>query len=100
MGRWIAGMLLVVAAVAGAALWLQRQEAEALRGELTWLREEQSELARLEAEHRRLMANAVQTEELARWRNDHAAVVRLRSEIEATRRGIEERERVVAAGKR
>lgn len=100
MGRWITGLLLVVAVVAGAALWLQRQEAEALHGELTWLREERGELARLEAEHRRLTANAVPAEELARLRGDHAAVVGLRGEIEATRRGIEVRERAVAAGKR
>ena len=100
MRRWITGLLLSLTLVAGAAWWLQRQATEGLRGEIAWLREERGELARLETEHRRLEASAVKAEELARWRDEHAAVVRLRGEIETMRRGIEARERAVEPGKR
>jgi uncharacterized protein HemX len=91
--RLFSALLLALALVAGAALWLQRQAADALRGEVALLREENHELAKLRAEHERLVAAQLPAAELARLREDHAAVMRLRAEIEALRRNVEQKER-------
>ena len=95
--RWISGGLLVLAMVAGAALWLQRQAAADLRDELALLRGDQREVARLRAENQRLAAALPPTEKMQELRADRAAVVRLRSEIEKTRDNLTTRERALAA---
>ena len=97
--RWLSAVLLALALVAGAALWLQRQEADNLRGEIVPLREEQRELVRLRAENQRLAAAQPEAAELARLRADRAAAVRLRGEIEKTRDGVEARERSLVTGR-
>src|SRR4051812_49000207 len=86
--RWLSALLLMVALAAGAALWLQRQAALALREEIAALREEQRGLEQLRAENRRLAAAQLPDAELARLRDDHAAVVRLRGEIEKLKAAV------------
>ena len=83
--RWGSGLLLGIAVVVAAALWLQRQEAEVLRSEIAMLREERVEREKLQAENRRLATQAAPAEEVARLRADHAAIGRLRTEIETLR---------------
>jgi len=95
--RWIAGVLVVLASVSGAALGLQRREAEVLRGQIALLREERGEWQQMGEENRRRAAEQVVPEELARLPADHAAVVRLRGEIERLRESVQAREREVAA---
>jgi hypothetical protein len=95
--RWLSVLLLTLAAVAGAALWLQRQAAADLRDELALLRGDQREVARLRAENQRLTAGLPPAEKMQELRADRAAVVRLRSEIEKTRDNLTTRERALAA---
>lgn len=95
--RWISVGLLGLAAVSGAALWLQRQAAADLRDEIALLRGDQRELARLRVENQRLSAAQPATGEVERLRADRAAVGRLRAEIETTRSNLEARERALAA---
>jgi len=78
--------LLAVAGVAAAALLSQRQEAALLRAELELARLEAADQARLAAENDRLRAQQVSPAALERLRADHAAVVRLRAELEALRK--------------
>jgi hypothetical protein len=85
--------LLVLAVVAGGALWSQRQASAVLRGEIVLLREENAELARLRAENRRLVAQQMSAAEQERLRGDHLAVMRLRDEIEKSRAAVGVRER-------
>lgn len=80
--RWISTASFAGAIVAGAAWWLQRETTAALRSEIALLHEEQRTLAGLRAEHERLLASQVPEAELARLRSDHAALLRLRGEIE------------------
>ena len=80
--RWLSVLLLALALVTGASLWLQRQAAAQLRDEIAQLREDSRELAKLRAENQRLVAAQVSAVELARLRADHAAVLRLRTELE------------------
>lgn len=95
--RVISGGLLVLAVVAGAALWLQRQAAVDLRDELALLRGDQRETARLRAENQRLAEALPPAEKMQELRADRAAVVRLRSEIEKTRGNLATRERALTA---
>jgi hypothetical protein len=53
-----------------------------LRTELESLRRDRQEFRALEAENRRLQAKQIAAEELARLRADHAALPRLRAEVE------------------
>ena len=96
MSRWLTFVFLALALVAGASLWLQRQAADALRSEIGLLREENRELAKLRAENQKLVAAQLPAAELARLRADHAAVVRMQGEIEALRKSVQEKERVVS----
>ena len=80
--RWSTVALLALAVVAGAGFALQRQSAAALQQEITLLREENHRLARLRAENQRLQADQVPVMEVERLRADHAALLRLRAEIE------------------
>jgi len=98
--RWLSALLLALALVAGAALWLQRQAAEALRGEIALLREENRDLAKSRAENQRLAAALPSAAELERLRADHAAVARLRREIEKTKDNLQARERALAGGEK
>ncbi len=79
--RWLSAGLLALALVAGAALWLQRQAAAQLHDEIAQLQEKQRELARLRAEHARLMVAQPSAAELEQLRNDRAALERLRGEL-------------------
>lgn len=80
--RSISAVLLAGAVAAGAAWWLQREITGALRSQIELLRDEQRTLNRLHAEHERLLATQVPATELARLQSDHAALRRLRGEIE------------------
>jgi hypothetical protein len=91
--RFTAGLLLVLALVAGAWLWLQRQAAETLRAELALLREQNIELARLRADNEQLKASQLPTQELERLQADHAAVLRLRTEVQRTGESVVEKEK-------
>jgi hypothetical protein len=79
--RWPTILLLAFALAAGGALLLQRQAAAQLRDELTLLREEQRELARLRTERARLQAVQPSPAELEQLRGDRAALPRLRDEV-------------------
>ncbi len=94
--RWVSVGLLGIAAVAGAALWLQRQAAADLRDEIALLRDDRRELARLRDENQRLAAALPPAVKLEELRADRAAVLRMRSEIERARRGLEAREQALA----
>ena len=96
LARLVTVGLLALAVAAGAAWWLQGQTTEALRLELGLLHEEQGELKRLQAEKQRLVAAQVPAEELARLRNDHAAVARMRGEIDKLRTEMQAREVALA----
>lgn len=91
MIRWF--LLALLAAVAGAVLFLQRASATALRSELSLLRAESRELAQLQAEHERLQAAQMPKAELDRLRSDRAALLQLRSEIDGMKRRAEEMSR-------
>jgi uncharacterized protein HemX len=75
--------LLVLIVGSGAAYALQREKTEQLRAALTQAQSNATELSRLQAENQRLRQKQVSPAELARLREDHAAVVRLRAELEA-----------------
>lgn len=98
--RWLAGLFGALAVLAGAAWWLQTQEAEVLRGEIAMLREERGELSKLRDENRRLAAQATPVDEVVRLRADRAAIGRLRAEIETLRAKTEVSAQRVEAGKR
>src|SRR5258708_7125210 len=93
--RWLSALLLALAIVAGAALWLQRQAAAQLRDEIALLREERGKVVRLRAENSKLTAAQVSAAELERLRADRAAVVQLRGEIEKLKAGVDDRERAL-----
>ena len=90
--RWLSALLLALAVVAGAALWLQRQAAAQLRDEIALLSAESRQLAGLRAENSKLTGAQVSAAELERLRADRAAVVQLRGEIEKLKAGVAERE--------
>ncbi|HVS54321.1 MAG TPA: hypothetical protein VHD62_18340 [Opitutaceae bacterium] len=97
MGARLAVVVLTVLAfAAAAAIWLQREQAVALRAELALARAEQKDATALRAEHARLMAAQVPETELARLRDDHAAVVRLHGEIDTLTEKLHARERSLA----
>ena len=98
--RWLSVLLGALAVFAGAAWWLQTQEAEVLRGEIALLREERGELGKLRDENRRLAAQATPADELARLRADRAAIGRLRTEIETLRATTEATARRAGGTKR
>lgn len=75
--------LLALAVMGAVAYALQREKTEQLRAALTQAQSNATELSRLQAENRRLRQKQVSPTELARLREDHAAVVRLRAELEA-----------------
>ena len=98
--RFLSVVLLALAFVAGAALWLQRQSATQLRGEIALLRDEHRKLAELRAENARLIAAQPSAAQLEAMRADHAAVLRLRGEIEKLKAETDEQARTVEVGRR
>jgi hypothetical protein len=78
----VAGLVIV----GGVGLVSQWQKTMALRVELELARVEAGELARLRAENRRLREKQIPAAELEALRADHAALPRLRAEIEALKR--------------
>ena len=95
-GHVIAALLLAVAMIAGAATWLARAEAAALRAEILLLRDDLRELERLRGENQRLAASLPAAETLALLHADHAAVIRLRGEIETLKENLSTRQRALA----
>lgn len=84
LAAWvISAGLLGLGAIAIAREW---RETLQLRPQIERLRAEADELASLKAENQRLRARQVSAEELAAHRSDHAALPRLRRELEALRR--------------
>jgi hypothetical protein len=83
------GFLIVIAALVVAvsvgvtSQWLR---ASALRGERDLLRVEAEELGRLQRENERLRAKQIPAAELEALRADHAALPRLRVELEALKK--------------
>jgi hypothetical protein len=95
------GVLTVLVAAGATAWWSQRQTAVTLRAELDRRREQDSERRRLAAENERLRAAQVTPAELESLRSDHAAVARLRAEIDAAKTRVQaavQTARVKAAG--
>jgi len=80
--RLLSLLLFALTLVAAGAMLLQRQAAAELRGEIALLREEGRELIRLHNENARLVTALPVAARLEAMRADHAAVLRLRSEIE------------------
>jgi hypothetical protein len=74
--------LAVVASVTGALLLRQHQEAILIGAELDRAKMQRDDLARLQAENQRLRGRQIPEAELARLRADHAALLRLRAELE------------------
>jgi hypothetical protein len=81
MIRW--SLLAVLGIVMSAVVLLQRETTANLRGEIALLREENGEIAKLKGEGERLAAAQPTSAELERLRADRAALVQLRSEIDA-----------------
>ena len=82
---WAALNLVVIALVVagGVAVTSQWRQTISLRGEVRLLQLEAGELERLRAENKRLRGQQISAAELESLRADHAALPRLRAEIEA-----------------
>jgi hypothetical protein len=83
------GFLLLVSALmlGGGALFAVRwQETLTLRSELELARMETAEWERLKAENQRLREKQIPPADLERLRADHAALPRLRAELEALKK--------------
>lgn len=87
--RWVTLGLLALAVGAGGGYLLRKTEADVLRREIGWLREEETALRKLRAENERLKATQTPAAEVERLRADRAAVLRLRAEIEAMKARVE-----------
>ena len=72
----------------GFALLQQRQAGILLAAKVELLRAENVEIGRLRAENRRLALQQVSAVELENLRADHAALPRLRGEIDELKRGL------------
>lgn len=84
--RFSLGLLVVMVAllvVGGAGFGTQWQKTMLLRGELDGLRDQERELKALRAANERLREQQVSAAELTALRADHAALPRLRAEMEA-----------------
>ncbi|MDO8540535.1 MAG: hypothetical protein Q7S40_08890 [Opitutaceae bacterium] len=81
--RWWSVAFVTLSVGLGAGMLLQSQSASALRTEITLRREENQKLGRLRAEYLELLRAQPSDAELQRLRSDHAAVLRLRAEINA-----------------
>lgn len=74
---------ILIAVAAGIGVAREWSETQALRAEVELARTEAAELGRVRAENQRLRKKQITTGELAALRADHAAVVRLRGELES-----------------
>lgn len=90
---WQLLALAMLTVIVGAVLALQRQANGELRDVIGLLREQNHAVDRLRAERTRLVQAQVSATELENLRSDHAAVERLRSEIEVAKARITEMER-------
>ena len=70
----------------GFILALQRQQSNALRAELALAHDGTTELKRLKLENERLRSQQIPPAQLDALRADHAAVARLRAELESLRK--------------
>jgi hypothetical protein len=93
--RWIVAGLVVVGVVAFVRYLIERQETAALRSEIAILQQERERVARLRAEHERLVAGKVSDAELQRLRSDREALNRLRNEINSLETNAEQRAKSV-----
>jgi hypothetical protein len=87
--------LLILAAlivIMSASLALQRQANEELRGMITLLRGQNHEVERLQAERARLVKGQISPAERESLLADHAAIERLRGEIESAKARLIESE--------
>jgi len=87
----------MLAVTIGVVLALQRQANGELRTVIGLLREQNHEADRLRAEHSRLIKAQVAPTELEKLRADHAALARLRGDMEAAKARIIEMERAESA---
>lgn len=88
-GRSSFGFLVVVTTLviaSGVGLAAQWQTTLLLRGELERVQWETEELERLRAENQRLRGKQIPAAELEALRADHAAVARLRAELDTLRK--------------
>ena len=85
-----------LAVLVGAGLGLQRGVNQELREEVALLREQNRVVGQLRADQQRLRAAQISAEKLASLRADHAAVERLRGEVENLRTRVREMEQAVA----
>jgi Tfp pilus assembly protein PilN len=81
-------LLLLVAIAASIVFWLQRQTGAVLREEISLLRADAAELARLRIENQNLKSMQPSETELSGLRADHAAAMRLRTELNSLRERI------------
>jgi hypothetical protein len=95
--RSVSLILLLAAIIAGGGWWLRREETRVLQEQVGLLKVDQQKLAQVRAENARLKAAQVSAEELARLRDDRAAVQRLRRELRGLRSSIAAAEAVAAA---
>lgn len=79
-------VLAVLVVASGASLAWQQQETIALRTQLDLARPEFGELERLRVERERLREKQIPLAELETLRADHAALPRLRAELEALKK--------------
>jgi Tfp pilus assembly protein PilN len=94
---WQLLALALLAITLGVVLALQRQANGELRTVIGLLREQNHEVDRLQAERSHLITAQVSAAELDKLRADHAALARLRGEMEAARARIIEMERAESA---
>ena len=96
--RLVTVALLLAAAVAGVALMLQRQRGTVLREQITLLRADQRQLAALRADNAKLQSGLPSDSELMKLRADHAAAMRLQTELNTLRRQISAAEAAAGVG--
>lgn len=82
----------LLAVIIGGGLALQWQVNDSLRSEIALLRRENQQVSQLRLEHERLVAAQVPPAMLESLRSDHAAVERLRGEVELMRQRVLELE--------
>ncbi len=95
---WSFPALAILALLLGGALVLQRQSNEELRALIALLREQNQAMDRVQTERSRLVRAQLSAAELESLRADHAAITRLRAEIQTAEARVIELERAEAAG--
>jgi hypothetical protein len=86
---WVAALVSLGIAVAGAVGFVrQREELHALQAKAEALRWEATQLEHLRTQNERLRSLQIPPEESERLRAEHAAVLRLRAEVEELKRRL------------